>query len=96
MIIDSMVAIPAMQESDIRIKKKNELEDQRPIEESDKSNDLELDFREDKTEAAKTEDGMERKNDGVGDVYNEDGRLLRESDMKQETDQENRSIDMII
>lgn len=97
MIIDNMVNMPTMQEPDIRIKKKNELEDQRPIEESEKSNDLELNFREDRPEAVKTAaDAPEKRDESAGETYNEAGRLSSETQAKQEADPKNRSIDMIV
>lgn len=97
MIIDNMVTMPAMQEPDIRIKKKNELEDQRVIEESEKSNDLELNFREDRPEEVKTAaDDPEKKAEGTGETYNEAGRLSNETRENQNTAQKNRTIDLIV
>jgi hypothetical protein len=96
MVIDSVINIPAMQEPDIRIKKKNEAENPRPVEESEKGNHLELNFRRDGTEGNKAIERSEKAIAAEGSIYNSTGKLSSNPEMHRKTDDTTAGIDIVV
>ena len=96
MVIDNVVNIPAMQEPDIRIKKKNEAENRRPVEESEKGNQLELNFHRDGTEGNKAIERSEKSILVEESIYNSTGKLTSNPELHRKTDDGNAGIDIVV
>ena len=96
MVIDNVVNIPAMQEPDIRIKKKNEAENRRPVEESEKGNQLELNFHRDGTEGNKAIERSEKAILIEESIYNSTGKLTSNPELHRKTDDRNAGIDIVV
>ena len=96
MVIDNIVNIPAMQEPDIRIKKKNEAENRRPVEESEKGNQLELNFHRDGTEGNKAIERSEKSILVEESIYNSTGKLTGDPELHRKTDDGNAGIDIVV
>ena len=76
MIVDSLASIPVTQDPDIRIKRKSEVEDQRSIEETEKGNDLELNFNRNKSQDVESARQPDEADDSVEvKIYNAKGRI---------------------
>ncbi len=98
MLIDNVANVPVTQEPDTRVKKKNEVENQRPIEESEKGNNLELNFNKDEAKDIKTAERAERKADMELGTYDSTGKLSSENNrgVEQDNNVNSGSIDMIV
>ena len=96
MIIDSLSSMPPPQAVDIKEKKRVETEDQRPIEESERSNSAELDLsKEDVSMKLAAEETRHEDNNGI-EIYSAKGDLLRETPPAHDTNGETNAVDIIV
>ena len=96
MIIDTLASMPAPQDGDIKMKKRDEVEEFKPIQESEESNNPELDFNKEENVKVRTGDefnGPDKKEDLGKDIYNASGKLLRDI-IKSEQDFNDKKLNM--
>ena len=96
MIIDTHASMLIPQEMDIRIRKKNEAQDLRPIEDTGNSNSPELDFNKEEPTEVNSPDTPIEAGDIREDIYSARGKLSRESEIGKDNDYDNRNIDIIV
>ena len=96
MITDAINSLPVPQAPDIKVEQDLETEEPRAVEDSDKSNDSNLDIS--KQNVAKHSAGMDvSKDSGVEmESYNAKGYLANESSSRQDTGQPHDSINLIV
>jgi hypothetical protein len=92
MIIDSSVVINTPQETDYKIKKKDETEDIKPVEDSNNGKRAELDFNKDRIEDNQTET-MAR---DTGAIYGNKGEIQYERLNSKPPGSEGDNIDIIV
>ena len=95
MIIDNLVNIPVAQEPDVRIKRKNEVEGQRPVEESEKGNNLGLNFKNEENEKRIIAEDSRIRGEIEEGVYNSTGKLSNEMEAGPEIKKDS-NIDLIV
>ena len=96
MIVDSLASVPIAYEVDSRVKKKNEEQDLRSIEEPDQGNNLELDLKREEPPELSTSELPAEEMDIRGKMYGAGGKLLRDREVEQNQDYENTNIDLIV
>ncbi|MFC1866721.1 hypothetical protein ACFL0H_01095 [Thermodesulfobacteriota bacterium] len=92
MVIDTLASMPAIQETDIKIKKRNEAEDLNSIEESGESNSPELDFNKEEIANRRAEDSVR----DAGKTYGAKGHLARENTVEKGNNNDNGNIDIMV
>ena len=96
MITDAINSLPVLQAPDIKLEQGRETEDPRAVEDSDKSNDSNLDIS--RQDVAKQSAGTDvLKYSGVEmESYNAKGYLANESSSRQGTGQPQDSVNLIV
>ena len=96
MITDAISSLPVLQAPDIKLEQDRETEEPRAVEDSDKSNDSNLDIS--RQNVAKQSAGMDvsKESSVEMDSYNAKGYLVNESSSQQDTGQPQDSINLFV
>jgi hypothetical protein len=87
MIVDNLASLPIVQGPDIRVRKKSEAEDQRPIEETEHGNNLELNFDKNNSQQVESAQQPKKTDDAVEvKVYNAQGKIPDDDNVEPKND----------